>query len=127
MESVLSSSLLPNVMGSGCAGTATMDAFHALTSSLFSDFFLIDLDLFFDFKPKVKVPDEWMFRWRTLSHQASTTTTGTPTLCHVGRLWDGVEDLYSALQMGKGGPAHISRAHMCTLCYIFIRITVAPV
>jgi hypothetical protein len=35
--------------------------------------------------------------------------------------------LYSAITMAKDGPVHISRAHMCTLCYIFRGTTETPV
>jgi hypothetical protein len=35
--------------------------------------------------------------------------------------------LYSAIQMDKYGPVHISREHMCTLCYIFRGTAETPV
>jgi hypothetical protein len=30
-----------------------------------------------------------------------------------------VEDIFLTMQTGKSGTYHISRAHMCTLCYTF--------
>jgi hypothetical protein len=40
--------------------------------------------------------------------------------------WIGLGGLYFAIPMDKDGPVHISRAHMCTLCYIFNRTAETP-